>query len=267
MPLPHPPPPTPRRYVFDYHPGDIFWCTADCGWITGHSYVTYGPLIVGAPQVIFEGVPTFPDAGRCWQVVDKYKVTLFYTAPTAIRTLMACGDDFVTSYKRDTLRVLGTVGEPINPEAWRWYYEVGGCWVLGGGGGVGGACGSPAHHPERSPGLEAGTAVVAAGRQAGGGVHRREGSVERGCHSHGPEPWRLADLPLTSPLPPSSLIVSLNHALAHPPAGRGRQQVLHRGHLVADRDWCTHDHPPARCHSHEARLRLFPLLWCGACHP
>ena len=142
MPLPHPPPPTPRRYVFDYHPGDIFWCTADCGWITGHSYVTYGPLIVGAPQVIFEGVPTFPDAGRCWQVVDKYKVTLFYTAPTAIRTLMACGDDFVTSYKRDTLRELGTLGEPINPEAWRWYSEVGGCWVLGGGGGWGGRAGA-----------------------------------------------------------------------------------------------------------------------------
>ncbi|GAB4821780.1 hypothetical protein N2152v2_008826 [Parachlorella kessleri] len=112
------------KYVFDYHDDDIYWCTADCGWITGHSYVTFGPMLAGAQQVLFEGVPTYPDAGRCWDVVDKYKVTLFYTAPTAIRTLMACGDQFVSKHSRKTLRVLGTVGEPINPEAWRWYYEV-----------------------------------------------------------------------------------------------------------------------------------------------
>eukprot|EP00887_Chlorella_sp_A99_P006499 scaffold3.g6499.t1 len=112
------------KYVFDYHPGDVYWCTADCGWITGHSYVTYGPMIAGAPQVVFEGVPTYPDAGRCWEVCDKYNVTLFYTAPTAIRTLMACGEDFVKKHGRKSLRILGTVGEPINPEAWRWYYEV-----------------------------------------------------------------------------------------------------------------------------------------------
>ncbi|PRW59907.1 acetyl-coenzyme A chloroplastic glyoxysomal-like [Chlorella sorokiniana] len=112
------------NYVFDYKPDDIFWCTADCGWITGHSYVTFGPLLMGAKQVLFEGVPTYPDAGRCWEVCDKYGVTLFYTAPTAIRTLMACGEQHVTKHKRTSLRILGTVGEPINPEAWRWYYEV-----------------------------------------------------------------------------------------------------------------------------------------------
>ncbi|KAL4541520.1 hypothetical protein Ndes2437B_g05877 [Nannochloris sp. 'desiccata'] len=113
------------HYVFDHKPGqDVYWCTADCGWITGHSYVTYGPMLMGATQLIFEGVPTYPDAGRCWDVCDTHKVTLFYTAPTAIRTLMACGDSFVTKYNRTSLRVLGTVGEPINPEAWRWYNEV-----------------------------------------------------------------------------------------------------------------------------------------------
>ncbi|GAX81716.1 hypothetical protein CEUSTIGMA_g9144.t1 [Chlamydomonas eustigma] len=112
------------KYVFDYKPGDIYWCTADCGWITGHSYVTYGPLFSCASQVLFEGVPTWPDAGRCWQIVDKLKVTIFYTAPTAIRALNAKGDSYVTKYSRSSLRLLGSVGEPINPEAWRWYYEV-----------------------------------------------------------------------------------------------------------------------------------------------
>jgi acetyl-CoA synthetase len=112
------------RHAFCLKPGDVFWCTADCGWITGHSYVTYGPLLIGATQVVFEGVPTYPDAGRCWQVVDKYRVSQFYTAPTAIRSLMRAGDSYVTSYKRDSLRVLGSVGEPINPEAWRWYHDV-----------------------------------------------------------------------------------------------------------------------------------------------
>lgn len=113
-----------HEYVFDYHDGDVFWCTADVGWITGHSYMVYGPLINGATQVFFEGIPTFPDAGRFWEVVDKHQVNIFYTAPTAIRALMRQGDAFVTKYDRSSLRVLGTVGEPINPEAWRWYYEV-----------------------------------------------------------------------------------------------------------------------------------------------
>ncbi|KAL6774217.1 ACS1 [Auxenochlorella protothecoides x Auxenochlorella symbiontica] len=112
------------KYVFDHRASDVYWCTADCGWITGHSYVTYGPLFNAASQVVFEGVPTYPDAGRCWDIVDKYNVSLFYTAPTAIRSLMAAGDEFVTRSKRSSLRVLGTVGEPINPEAWRWYNEV-----------------------------------------------------------------------------------------------------------------------------------------------
>jgi acetyl-CoA synthetase len=111
-------------YVFDYLPGDVYWCTADCGWITGHSYVTYGPMLAGASQVVFEGVPTYPTAARCWEICDKYNVSLFYTAPTAIRTLMAAGDAWVVSSARAALRVLGTVGEPINPEAWRWYSEV-----------------------------------------------------------------------------------------------------------------------------------------------
>ena len=113
-----------HELVFDYHDGDVFWCTADVGWITGHSYIVFGPLVNGATQVFFEGTPTYPDASRFWQVVDKHQVTQFYTAPTAIRALMRQGDDFVTGTDRSSLRLLGTVGEPINPEAWRWYYEV-----------------------------------------------------------------------------------------------------------------------------------------------
>ena len=113
-----------HELVFDLHDDDVFWCTADVGWITGHSYIVFGPLINGATQVFFEGVPTFPDAGRFWEVVEKHGVTTFYTAPTAIRALMARGDAFVTAHDRSSLRVLGTVGEPINPEAWRWYHDV-----------------------------------------------------------------------------------------------------------------------------------------------
>ena len=113
-----------HRYVFDYHDGDIYWCTADVGWVTGHSYIVYGPLANGATSLMFEGVPTYPDASRFWQVVDKHQVNIFYTAPTAIRQLMAQGDHFVTSTDRSSLNVLGTVGEPINPEAWEWYHGV-----------------------------------------------------------------------------------------------------------------------------------------------
>jgi acetyl-CoA synthetase len=113
-----------HQYVFDYHDGDIYWCTADVGWVTGHSYIVYGPLANGATTLIFEGVPSYPDASRFWQVVDKHKVNIFYTAPTAIRALMGAGDDYVMSSKRKSLKLLGTVGEPINPEAWEWYYHV-----------------------------------------------------------------------------------------------------------------------------------------------
>jgi acetyl-CoA synthetase len=113
-----------HQYVFDYHDGDIYWCTADVGWVTGHSYIVYGPLANGATTLIFEGVPSYPDASRVWQVVDKHKVNIFYTAPTAIRALMGAGDDYVMSSKRKSLKLLGTVGEPINPEAWEWYYHV-----------------------------------------------------------------------------------------------------------------------------------------------
>ena len=113
-----------HQYVFDYHDGDVFWCTADVGWITGHSYMVYGPLLNGATQVFFEGVPTYPDASRFWKVVDKHHVTQFYTAPTAIRALMQQGESFVKQSSRASLKVLGSVGEPINPEAWRWYNEV-----------------------------------------------------------------------------------------------------------------------------------------------
>ncbi len=113
-----------HKYVFDYHDGDIYWCTADIGWITGHSYMIYGPLCNGATTLLFEGVPTYPDAGRFWQVINKHQVTIFYTAPTAIRALMAQGDEFVTRSSRPSLRILGSVGEPINPEAWEWYYHV-----------------------------------------------------------------------------------------------------------------------------------------------
>ncbi|WP_226703691.1 acetate--CoA ligase [Microbulbifer elongatus] len=112
------------KYAFDYKEGDVFWCTADVGWITGHSYIVYGPLAAGAISLMFEGVPTYPDASRCWQVVEKHKVNTFYTAPTAIRALMGAGDDFVTKCDRSSLRLLGTVGEPINPEAWEWYFKV-----------------------------------------------------------------------------------------------------------------------------------------------
>ncbi|CAH6777018.1 Acss2 [Phodopus roborovskii] len=112
------------KYVFDFHPEDVFWCTADIGWITGHSYVTYGPLANGATSVLFEGIPTYPDESRLWSIVDKYKVTKFYTAPTAIRMLMKFGDEPITKHSRASLQVLGTVGEPINPEAWLWYHRV-----------------------------------------------------------------------------------------------------------------------------------------------
>ena len=113
-----------HKYVFDHHDGDIYWCTADVGWITGHSYIVYGPLANGATTLMFEGLPTYPDASRCWQIVDKHAVNIFYTAPTAIRQLMGQGDEFVKSTSRKSLRLLGTVGEPINPEAWEWYHGV-----------------------------------------------------------------------------------------------------------------------------------------------
>ena len=113
-----------HELIFDYHPGDIHWCTADVGWITGHSYIVYGPLANGATTLMFEGVPTWPDASRAWRIVDKHGVNIFYTAPTAIRQLMAQGDDFVAATSRQSLKLLGTVGEPINPEAWEWYHRV-----------------------------------------------------------------------------------------------------------------------------------------------
>jgi len=113
-----------HKYTFDYKEGDVYWCTADVGWITGHSYIVYGPLCNGAITLMFEGVPTYPDASRFWQVVDKHQVNQFYTAPTAIRALMGAGDDFVKRTSRSSLKLLGTVGEPINPEAWEWYYHI-----------------------------------------------------------------------------------------------------------------------------------------------
>ena len=122
-----------HKYVFDYHENDIFWCTADVGWVTGHSYIIYGPLCNGATTLMFEGVPTYPDASRFWQVIDKHKVNIFYTAPTAIRASMCKGEEFVKKTNRKSLRILGTVGEPINPEAWEWYYHIvgdGNCPVI-----------------------------------------------------------------------------------------------------------------------------------------
>jgi len=112
------------KYTFDYREGDVFWCTADVGWVTGHSYILYGPLCNGGITLMFEGVPTYPDASRCWQVIDKHQVNQFYIAPTAIRALMGAGDKFVQGSSRSSLKLLGTVGEPINPEAWEWYYRV-----------------------------------------------------------------------------------------------------------------------------------------------
>src|SRR6478735_7745977 len=112
------------RWTFDYKPGDVFWCTADVGWVTGHSYIVYGPLAVGATEVIFEGIPTFPDAGRFWKMIQDHKVTIFYTAPTAIRSLIKAGGELPKKYDLSSLRILGTVGEPINPEAWMWYHEM-----------------------------------------------------------------------------------------------------------------------------------------------
>ena len=113
-----------HKYVFDYHDGEVYWCTADVGWVTGHSYIVYGPLANGAATLMFEGVPSYPDSSRFWQVVDKHKVNIFYTAPTAIRALMRDGEEPVRRTDRSSLRVLGSVGEPINPEAWMWYYNV-----------------------------------------------------------------------------------------------------------------------------------------------
>jgi acetyl-CoA synthetase len=112
------------QWVFDYQPNDVFWCTADVGWVTGHSYITYGPLAVGATEVMFEGVPTYPDAGRFWKIIQDHKVNVFYTAPTAIRSLIKAGGDLPKKYDLSSLRILGTVGEPINPEAWMWYHET-----------------------------------------------------------------------------------------------------------------------------------------------
>ena len=113
-----------HKYVFDYHDGDIYWCTADVGWITGHSYIVYGPLANGATTLMFEGIPTHPNPSRCWKIIDKHKVNVFYTAPTALRSLMSKGNEYLENSSRETLRTLGTVGEPINPEAWEWYHEV-----------------------------------------------------------------------------------------------------------------------------------------------
>ena len=113
-----------HKYIFDYHDGDIFWCTADVGWVTGHSYIVYGPLANGATTLVFEGVPNYPDASRFWQVCDKHEVNIFYTAPTALRALMAQGNELVKKTSRKSIKLLGTVGEPINPEAWEWYYRV-----------------------------------------------------------------------------------------------------------------------------------------------
>ena len=113
-----------HQYIFDYHDGDIYWCTADVGWVTGHSYIVYGPLANGATTLMFEGVPNYPSVSRMWEVVDKHKVNLFYTAPTAVRSLMGAGNGPVEKTSRQSLRVLGSVGEPINPEAWNWYYKV-----------------------------------------------------------------------------------------------------------------------------------------------
>jgi acetyl-CoA synthetase len=113
-----------HQYVFDYHDGDIYWCTADVGWVTGHSYILYGPLANGATTLMFEGVPTYPSISRFWDVVDKHNVNIFYTAPTAIRSLMGAGEEPVKKTSRKTLRLLGSVGEPINPEAWNWYHRV-----------------------------------------------------------------------------------------------------------------------------------------------
>ena len=112
------------KWVFDYKDSDVFWCTADVGWITGHSYVAYGPLAIGATQIVFEGIPTYPDAGRFWQMIEKHKVSIFYTAPTAIRSLIKLGEDLPNQYDLSSLRLLGTVGEPINPEAWMWYHQT-----------------------------------------------------------------------------------------------------------------------------------------------
>jgi acetyl-CoA synthetase len=112
------------KWVFDHKPSDVFWCTADVGWVTGHSYITYGPLAVGATEVMFEGVPTYPDAGRFWKIIQDHKVNVFYTAPTAIRSLIKAGGDLPKKYDLSSLRILGTVGEPINPEAWIWYHET-----------------------------------------------------------------------------------------------------------------------------------------------
>jgi acetyl-CoA synthetase len=113
-----------HQYVFDYHDGDVYWCTADVGWVTGHSYILYGPLANGATTLMFEGIPNYPDFSRFWQIIDKHKVNIFYTAPTAIRALMREGDGYVKATSRKSLRLLGSVGEPINPEAWLWYYNV-----------------------------------------------------------------------------------------------------------------------------------------------
>ena len=113
-----------HKIIFNLQEDDIYWCTADVGWVTGHSYIVYGPLCNGGTTIMFEGVPTYPTASRFWEIVDKHNVTIFYTAPTAIRALMGLGNEYVNKTKRSSLRILGTVGEPINPEAWKWYHDI-----------------------------------------------------------------------------------------------------------------------------------------------
>ena len=113
-----------HKKIFNVLENDIYWCTADVGWVTGHSYIIYGPLCNGTTTLMFEGIPTYPDASRFWEIIDKFKVNIFYTAPTAIRALMGLGDEFVEKCSLSSLKVLGSVGEPINPEAWKWYFET-----------------------------------------------------------------------------------------------------------------------------------------------
>ena len=112
-----------HKYIFDYQENDVYFCTADIGWVTGHSYIIYGPLANGATTLMFEGIPTYPEPDRFWQIVEKWNVNQFYTAPTAIRAIARLGDDYPNKYKMSSLKLLGSVGEPINPEAWRWYYK------------------------------------------------------------------------------------------------------------------------------------------------
>ncbi len=238
-----------HQYVFDYHDGDVYWCTADVGWVTGHSYIVYGPLANGATTLMFEGIPTYPSVSRFWEVIDKHKVNIFYTAPTAIRSLMGAGEEAVKKTSRASLRLLGSVGEPINPEAWEWYHRV-----------VGGArCPIVDTWWQTETGgilitpLPGATALKPAPRRGRSSVSCRRWSTRTA---------RFWTAPARAPRDRRQLAGADAHGLRRPQALHGdlflhlREQVLHRRRLPARRRRLLLDHRTRRRRHQRLRHRM-----------